>query len=83
MGKVMGLLALGLMLCGCAPWRGAAEKTRADYQLMRTEEQERTNYAACVNQGAMPGSAENLACQLEMARKEQGAKPQIPPAKSP
>jgi len=38
---------------------------------MQTEQRERDNYAACVNQGTMPGSAENLACQLELAKKEQ------------
>jgi hypothetical protein len=37
-----------------------------------------------VDQGAMPGSAENLACQMEMAKKQQeAAKPQSPASKPP
>jgi hypothetical protein len=46
---------------------------------MRTEQQEFANYAACVDQGAMPGTLENLNCRLEMAKKEhQAAKPPKP-----
>jgi hypothetical protein len=76
----LGLLTAGLMLSGCA----GLTKTRADYRKMHTEQQERDNYSTCVDQGAMPGSPENLACQLDLARKaQQAAKAQNPPAKSP
>ena len=69
----LGLVAAGLVLSGCAQ----AGKTKADYLHLRTEQQERANYAACVDGGAMPGSVENLACRLEMTRKEKAAaKPQ-------
>lgn len=81
------MLAACLILAGCgglAHWQSEADKTKADYLHMRTEQQERANYAACVNQGALPGSAENLACQLEMTRKEQAAaKPPAPVQASP
>jgi len=70
-------LAVSVMLSGCVvplgEWRGEVAKAKAEYQHTRTEAQERANYTACVNQGAMPGSAENLACQLEMIKKEQDA----------
>jgi hypothetical protein len=76
----LGLLTAGMMLSACA----GLTKTRADYQKMDTEQQERDNYSTCVAQGAMPGSPENLACQLDLAKKQQQpAKPQNPPAKSP
>lgn len=81
-------LAASLMLAGCATgferFQSDEAKTKAEFQDMRARQQERANYAACVNQGAMPGSAENLACQLEMARKAQpAAKPQSPASKTP
>lgn len=80
----IAMLAASLMLPGCvSPSRLQSEeaKTKADFQHMRIEQQERDNYAACVNQGAMPGSAENLACQLQLEEKQQqSAKPQSPPS---
>lgn len=84
----MGFLAAALMLSGCGGLtqiQRETAKAKADYQNMRGAERERANYAACVDQGAMPGSAQNLACQLEMSRKEQeAAKAQSqPPNKSP
>ncbi len=81
----LGFLMAGLMLSGCAgQWQSEQTRLRSEYQRVRAEEQERVNYATCVNQGAMPGSAENLACQMEMAKKQQEAvKPQNPANKSP
>ena len=81
-------LAITVPLAGCtvgfAQWQSERAKAGAEFQHMRTEQQERTNYAACVDQGAMPGTAENLNCQLEMAKKEQqAAKPQSPAVKTP
>jgi hypothetical protein len=78
-------LTAGLMLSGCAgQWQSEQTRLRSEYQRLRGEEQQRANYAACVDQGAMPGSAENLACQMEMAKKQQeAAKPQSPANKSP
>lgn len=83
-----GMLAASLMLSGCAAslaqWQKEQAKAKDDFRHMQTEQQERDNYAACVNQGALPGSAENLQCQLELAKKEQqAAEPQAPPAKQP
>jgi hypothetical protein len=85
---VAGLAAASLVLSGCvtgfAQWQKDQARTKDDFRHMQTEQQERDNYAACVNQGALPGSAENLECQLELARKEQQAsKPQSTPAKQP
>ena len=85
---VAGLLAASLMLSGCvaslAQLQNEQAKTKDDFRHMQTEQQERDNYAACVNQGALPGSPENLECRLELAKKEQQAsKPQTPPAKQP
>jgi hypothetical protein len=82
--RILSVLGLGLMLSGCASgfaqWRNAQDKTRNDLQHARTERRERDNYANCVDQGAMPGSPENLACQLDLAQKQQKpAKPQDPP----
>ena len=81
----LAFLAAGLMLSGCAAqWQSEQTRLRSEYQRLRGEEQQRANYAACVDQGAMPGSAENLACQMEMAKKQQEeAKPQSPANKSP
>ena len=79
-GMGLGLLTAGLMLSGCA----GLTKTRADYQKMHAGQQERDDYSTCVDQGAMPGSPENLACQLELAKKrQQPAKAQTSPAQSP
>jgi hypothetical protein len=77
-----------LPLAGCvtgfARWQSDEAKTRAEYQHLRTEQQERANAAACMDQGAMPGTPENLRCQLEMTKKEQqAAQPPSPPGKSP
>jgi starvation-inducible outer membrane lipoprotein len=85
---VAGLLAASLMLSGCvaslAQLQNEQTKTKDDFRHMQTEQQERDNYTACVNQGALPGSPENLECRLELAKKEQQAsKPQTPPAKQP
>lgn len=78
---LLWLLAACLPLAGCATgferFQNDQAKTRAEFRHVRTQEQERANYAACVDQGAMPGSAENLACQLEMEKKARaGDKPQ-------
>ena len=83
-----GLLAASLTLSGCAAgfaqWQKDQAKAKDDFRHMQTEQQERDNYAACVSQGALPGSAENLQCQLALTKKEQqAAKPQTPPAKQP
>lgn len=82
------LFAATVILAGCTrsleQWRNDQAKAKADFAHMGTQEQERDNYAACVNQGALPGTPENLTCQLDLARKEQQqAKPQSPPAKAP
>jgi hypothetical protein len=78
-----GLLA-SLMLSGCVTGIAQWQKARGDFSHAQTEQQERDNYAACVNQGALPGSEENLECRLELAKKEQqAAKSQTPPAKQP
>lgn len=70
----LGFLAASLMLSGCAAqWQSEQTRLGSEYQQVRSEEQQRANYAACVDQGAMPGSPENLACQLEMSKKEQDA----------
>jgi hypothetical protein len=82
----LGLLAASLMLSGCAgQWQSEQARLRNEYQKVRSEEQQRVNYAACVNQGAMPGSMENLQCQLEMSKKEQeaGKAQRQQPGKSP
>jgi hypothetical protein len=75
------------MLAGCATgferFQSEGARTRAEFQHLRTEQQERANYAACVDQGAMPGSAENLACRLEMAKKQQQAAEPGKPASKP
>lgn len=77
------------MLAGCAATfdqvRSEQARARADAQRARTELQERDNYTACVNQGALPGTPENLTCQLELAKKQQPppAKPQSHAAKAP
>ena len=78
-------LTASLLLSGCAgQWQSEQTRLRSDYQRVRGEEQQRANYATCVDQGAMPGSAENLACQMEMAKKQQeAAKPQSPASKPP
>jgi hypothetical protein len=86
--QLLWSLAASAVLAGCTggleQFQNRQAKTKAEFQHLRTEQQERANYAACVNQGAMPGSAENLACQLEMARKaQQAAKPQSPASKRP
>lgn len=76
--RLLGLLAASLMLQGCiAQWQAEGTKAKADFEHFRGQEQQRDNYQTCVNQGAMPGTPENLACQLDLARKEQQpAKPQ-------
>ena len=76
------------MLTGCVGGLGQFQnkeaRTKAEFQHMRTEQRERDNYIACVDQGAMPGSAANLACQLESAKREQqAAKPAAPANKQP
>jgi hypothetical protein len=77
-------LVLSACTAGLAQWQKEQTKAKDDFRHMQTEQQERDNYAACVNQGALPGSPENLECQLELAKKEQQApKPQSPPAKQP
>jgi hypothetical protein len=81
-------LAITVPLAGCtvgfAQWQSERAKAGVEFQHMRTEQQERANYAACVDQGAMPGTQENLECQLEMAKKEQqAAGPASAPAKAP
>ena len=89
-GLVKGLtllLAVAMPLAGStvgfAQWQRERVKAGAEFQHMRTEEQERANYAACVDHGAMPGSPQNLECQMEMTKKERGAgKAQNPPDKS-
>jgi hypothetical protein len=73
-------------LAGCtvgfAQWQSERAKAGAEFQHMRTEQQERANYAACVDRGAMPGTQENLDCQLEMAKKvQQAARPASAPAR--
>jgi hypothetical protein len=78
-------LAITVPLAGCAvgfaQWQSEQAKAGAEFQHMRTEQQERANYAACVDRGAMPGTQENLDCQLEMAKKEQqAARPASTPA---
>ena len=85
LAKHLMLLAMVVPLTGCtvgfAKWQSERVKAQAELQHMRAEQQERDNYAACVDQGAMPGSPENLKCQLEMAKKEQQAvKPPNPQA---
>ena len=74
--KLLTLL-LAVPLAGCtvgfAQWQKERARAGAELQHMRTEQQERANYMACTDQGAMPGSPENLACQIEMAKKEQQA----------
>jgi hypothetical protein len=82
------LLAASTMLAGCAMGfeqsRREQAKAKAEVQQIRTERQERDNYALCVSQGALPGTAENLACQLTLAKKQEPpAKPQSPAAKAP
>ncbi|HEY5084637.1 MAG TPA: hypothetical protein VII48_08955 [Rhizomicrobium sp.] len=81
----LGFLVACLMLSGCAgQWQSQQTRLRSEYQRLRGEEQQRANYAACVDRGAMPGSPENLACQMETAKKQQeAAKPQSPVSKSP
>jgi hypothetical protein len=85
----MGLLAASMMLAGCiAHWQDQESKARSDFQHYRTQDQERDNYQACVDQGALPGSAENLACQLELTKKEQSPakaqnKPDSPATNTP
>lgn len=83
-GMAKGLLwplAASVMLAGCVggfeQFQSKEAKTKAELQHVRTEQRERDNYAVCVEQGAMPGSAQNLECQLELARKQQqtAAKP--------
>ena len=81
-------LAITVPLAGCtvgfAQWQSERAKAGAEFQHMRTEQQERTNYTACVDQGAMPGTQENLECQLELAKKkQQAATPPSPPVKTP
>jgi hypothetical protein len=77
LAKHLTLLALTVPLAGCtvgfAQWQKERAKAGAEFQHMRTEQQERANYAACLDQGAMPGSPESLECRLEMAKKEQQA----------
>ena len=64
------MLVLSLALQGCiAPWQAQLDKAKTDVQHLQTEDQEQANYQTCVDQGAMPGSAENLACRLELAKK--------------
>ena len=82
------LLAASAMLAGCASgferWRNDQARAKAEIQHAHTEVQERDNYTLCVNQGAMPGTAENLACQLALTKKQQPpVKPQSPAAKAP
>ena len=82
------LLAASTMLAGCTMGfeqsRREQAKAKAEVQQIRTERQERDNYALCVSQGALPGTAENLACQLTLAKKQEPpAKPQSPAAKAP
>ena len=85
LAKQLTLLAITVPLAGCtvgfAQWQKERAKAGAELQHMRTEQQERANYRACMDQGAMPGSPENLACQMEMAKKEQQAAK--PASKSP
>lgn len=89
LAKQLGFLfAVAIMLAGCTrsfeQWQSDAAKTKADFAHMHTEEQERDNYTACVEQGILPGTPENLTCQLDLAKKEQQpAKPQNPPANAP
>lgn len=75
--RLLWLLAACLSLAGCATgferFQNDQAKTKAEFRYLRTEEQERANYAVCVGQGAMPGTPENLACRLEMAKKARGA----------
>jgi hypothetical protein len=78
-------LAITVPLAGCtvgfAQWQSERAKAGAEFQHMRTEQQERANYAACVDGGAMPGTQENLDCQLEMGKKvQQAARPASMPA---
>ncbi|HWF65055.1 MAG TPA: hypothetical protein VN685_10620 [Rhizomicrobium sp.] len=82
------VLAASVPLAGCtvgfAQWQSERAKAGAAFLHMRTEQQERANYAACVDRGAMPGTQENLECQLELAKKEQqAATPPSPPVKTP
>lgn len=73
-----------LTLSGCVTGIAQWQKAKDDFRHAQTEQQERDNYAACVDQGALPGSEENLECRLELAKKEQqAAKPQTSPAKPP
>ena len=83
LAKHLALLVITVPLASCtvgfAQWQSERAKAQAEFQHMRTEQQERANYTTCVERGAMPGSPENLQCQMEMAKKEQqAAKPPSP-----
>ena len=81
------LLAIAMALSGCtvgfAQWQAERAKVGTEFRHMRTEQQERAHYTQCVDQGAMPGSPENLQCQMEMAKKERQAGAQTLPEPSP
>ena len=84
LAKHLMLLAAIVPLTGCtvgfSKWQSERANAQAEFQHMRTQQHERDNYTACVERGAMPGSPENLQCQMEMAKKEQQvAKPPSPP----
>lgn len=86
--RLVWLLAASAMLAGCTggleQWRSEQARAKAEFAHVRTEQHERDNYTTCLNQGALPGTAENLACQLDLAKKDaQAAKPQGPVAKTP
>lgn len=84
---MVGLLAAATMLAGCTTsleqWRNGQAKTKADFAHMRGQARERDNYAACIEQGALPGTPENLTCQLELAKKGQEQEKPNPQAQQP
>jgi hypothetical protein len=69
--RLAGISAASLLLLGCIGPPGEAAKAEADFQHFRSEQQERDNYQACLDLGVLPGSPEILACQLELAKKDQ------------
>lgn len=76
LARLAGLGAASLLLAECVTARQQA-KTKADFQHYRSEEQELDNYQTCIDRGALPGSPQMLACQLDLAKKDQQ------PAKAP
>lgn len=70
-GSACVVLLAGLGLSGCvspAQFEREGAKTRADFETLRDQERARAAYEACAER-ALPGSAENLQCQLEFTKK--------------